>query len=128
MEEYIKELQDKVGLTAEQAKKAIETIVGKVKSKIPESLHGAIDGVFSQQNADKVNQFRQQAEDYADQAGDKLKAFGQQAKSELNELSDQAEDLAQDVRDKAAKAAGDISDKLSEFFGGKKTPPPAENA
>ena len=78
MEEYIKELQDKVGLTAEQAKKAIEAIVGKVKSKIPESLHGSIDSIFSQQTQDKVNQFSQQAEAYAAQASDTLKTYADQ--------------------------------------------------
>jgi hypothetical protein len=127
MEEYIKELQDKVGLTADQAKKAIEAIVGKVKSKVPESLHGSIDSIFSQQTKDKVNQFTQQAEAYAAQASDKLKTYADQAKTELNNLSDQAEDLAHGVQQKAQDAVKDLGDQLSGLFG-KKTPPSGDQA
>lgn len=125
MEEYIKELQEKAGLTAEQAKKAIETIVTKVKSKIPESLHGSIDSIFSQQTKDKMASFQQQAEDYGSQASDKLKTYAEQARTELSNLSDQAEDLAQDVQKKAQDAVKGLGDQLSGLFG-KKTPPSGE--
>lgn len=127
MEEYIKELQDKVGLTADQARKAIEAIVGKVKSKIPESLHGSIDSIFSQQTKDKVAQLQQQAEAYAAQATDKVKTYADQAKTELGSLSGQAEDLAHGMQQKAQDAVKDLGDQLSGLFG-KKTPSSGDQA
>lgn len=122
MQEYINELQQKVGLTAEQAKSAIETIVNKVKTKIPESLHGSIDSIFSGNAGNTLSSLQQKAGAYADQAGQKLKEFGAQAREQLSELSDQAEDLAQGVQGKAEQAAKEFGDKLSDMFG-KKTPP-----
>lgn len=122
MQEYIDELQRKVGLTAEQAKQAVEAIVGKVKSKIPESLHGAVDGIFSGKAQETFSTFQQKAEGYANQAGDKLKEFGDRAKTELNDLSEQAEDLAHGVQEKAQQAVKDLGDKLSGMFGKNNAP------
>ena len=46
MQEIIDQLTEKVGLTPEQAQKAIETIAGYVKDKFP-MLGGAVDQIFS---------------------------------------------------------------------------------
>ncbi len=50
MKEIIERLTDKVGLSPEQAEKALETIIGFVKEKYP-MLEGAIDQVFKSSNA-----------------------------------------------------------------------------
>jgi hypothetical protein len=121
MQEYIDELKSKVGLTAEQAKKAIETIVAKVKTKVPESFHGSIDGIFSSA-ANASASASQRAEDFAGQAEEKLKAFGQQAREQLSSLAEKAEDMAGDVQQKAEEAVKDLGDKFSGLFG--KTPTP----
>ena len=46
MKEIIDQLTEKVGLTPEQAQKAIETIAEYVKDKFP-MLGGAVDQIFS---------------------------------------------------------------------------------
>jgi len=43
MNELIQSLQEKVGLTADQAKGAVDHIMEYVKSKIPASLHEHLD-------------------------------------------------------------------------------------
>jgi hypothetical protein len=123
MQEYINELQQKVGLTAEQAKQAIETIVNKVKSKVPESLHGSIDSIFSGQGASGAGAaFQEKAQAFSSQAEEKLKEFGSQAKEQLNDFAGKAEDLADEVQQKAEEMVKNLGDKLSGFFD-KKTPP-----
>ncbi|HEX5552429.1 MAG TPA: phage tail tape measure C-terminal domain-containing protein [Chitinophagaceae bacterium] len=123
MQEYINELQQKAGLTAEQAKKAIETIIAKVKSKVPESFHGGIDSIFAGQG----ESIQQKYQAFSDQAEEKLKAFGGQAKEQLSDFADKAEDIAGDVQQKADEMIKGLEDKLSDFLGTKtKTPPTAE--
>ena len=43
MNELIQSLQEKVGLSADQAKDAVSHIMDYVKSKLPESLHEHLD-------------------------------------------------------------------------------------
>ena len=43
MNELIQSLQEKVGLTSDQAKNAVNHIMEYFKSKIPASLHGHLD-------------------------------------------------------------------------------------
>jgi uncharacterized protein YjbJ (UPF0337 family) len=119
MQEYINELKEKAGLTAEQAKKAIETIVAKVKSKVPESLHGSIDSIFSGQASDT---FQQKARSFSDQAEESIKEFSGQAREQISKLADEAEEIAGDMQEKAEQMMKGISDKVSGMFG-KKTPP-----
>ena len=45
MNELIERLTKEAGITPEQAKKAVETIVGFVKEKFP-MLGGAVDNIF----------------------------------------------------------------------------------
>lgn len=49
MQEIIDQLIEKVGLTPEQAQKAIETIAEYVKDKFP-MLGGAVDQIFSNES------------------------------------------------------------------------------
>jgi uncharacterized protein (UPF0335 family) len=46
MEELIKKITEKTGITPEQAKATIETIVDYVKEKIPPMFHGQIDKIM----------------------------------------------------------------------------------
>lgn len=99
MQEYIDELQQKAGLTEEQAKQAIDVIVSKVKSKVPESFHSAIDNLFAGQTASDA--LKQKYQDFSDQASEKLQQFGKEAQEQLNEAAKQATDFAKEVSDKA---------------------------
>lgn len=49
MEELIKKITEKTGITPEQAKSTIETIVEYVKEKIPPMFHGQIDKIMEKQ-------------------------------------------------------------------------------
>lgn len=99
MQEYIDELKQKAGLTEEQAKQAIEIIVNKVKSKVPESFHSAIDNLFAGQTASDA--LKQKYQNYSDQASEKLQQFSTEAKEQLNEAAKQATEFAKDVSEKA---------------------------
>jgi nucleoid DNA-binding protein len=46
MEELVKKITEKTGITPEQAKATIETIVEYVKDKIPPMFHGQIDKIM----------------------------------------------------------------------------------
>ncbi len=64
MQEYIRELQEKAGLTEEQATKAVTVLIEKVKSKIPEPLQGMVEHVFADNGEglsiqDKLKSFQQ---------------------------------------------------------------------
>ncbi|TAM97345.1 MAG: hypothetical protein EPN39_11440 [Chitinophagaceae bacterium] len=99
MQEYIDELQQKAGLTEEQAKQAIDIIVNKVKSKVPETFHSAIDNLFAGQTASDA--LKQKYQDFSDQASEKLQQFGKEAQEQLNEAAKQATDFAKEMSDKA---------------------------
>lgn len=99
MQEYIDELQQKAGLTEQQAKQAIDIIVNKVKSKVPESFHSAIDNLFAGQTASDA--LKQKYQDFSDQASEKLQQFGKEAQEQLNEAAKQAADFAKEMSDKA---------------------------
>lgn len=51
MNDIVQILTEKVGITPEQAQKAIETIAGYVKEKFP-MLEGAVDQLFKSGNSD----------------------------------------------------------------------------
>ncbi|MGH2643577.1 MAG: hypothetical protein ACRDE2_06495 [Chitinophagaceae bacterium] len=99
MQEYIDELQQKAGLTAEQAQQAVEIIVNKVKSKVPESFHSAIDNLFAGQTASDA--LKQKYQDFSDQATEKLQQFGKEAQEQLNEAAKQATEFAKEASEKA---------------------------
>lgn len=99
MQEYIDELQQKAGLTEDQAKQAVEIIVSKVKSKVPESFHSAIDNLFAGQTASDA--LKQKYQNFSDQASEKLEQFGNEAREQLNKAAEQANDFAKDFSEKA---------------------------
>jgi len=47
MQELIKELMDKAGLTEESAKKAVDTTVNFVKAKLPAGLSDKVEGLLN---------------------------------------------------------------------------------
>jgi hypothetical protein len=44
--ELVNHVSEKVGITADQAKTAVETVIGYCKTKLPESIHEHLDGLF----------------------------------------------------------------------------------
>lgn len=49
MQELVEKLINEAGLTEEQAKNAITSVIGYVKEKFP-MLEGAVDQIFGKQN------------------------------------------------------------------------------
>ncbi len=49
MQELIKELIDKVGLTEDQALKSVDTIKTFIQSKLPPMMHGLVDNFLNPQ-------------------------------------------------------------------------------
>lgn len=123
LQEYIDELQQKAGLTEEQARKAMETIIAKVKASVPQALHGVIDNMFKAEGTTR-EEFQQKYQSYARQAEEKLKEFGDEARDQLNDLASRAEDMAGEVQKKVNDAMKGLEDNVSDFLGKKKPPKP----
>ncbi|HLR36447.1 MAG TPA: hypothetical protein VK084_00240 [Chitinophagaceae bacterium] len=65
MQEYVRELQEKVGLSEEQAVKSVQVLFEKLKSKIPEPMQQMAENMFmndsEEENSlqDKIQKFQQ---------------------------------------------------------------------
>lgn len=90
MQELIQQLQDKAGLTAEQAAQSIDVIKEYVKGKLPPFIAGTVDNWFA---------------GMSEKAGEKKAG-----------LMDQAGDFLDNVKDKAEDWAEEAKEKVSDFF------------
>jgi uncharacterized protein (DUF2267 family) len=106
IQDFVKHLTEKAGLSAEQAQSAATATMSFLKEKLPAPVAGSVqnffDGVKDQDWTDK-------AKDFAENAGDKI-----------SDLASKAKDKAEDFADKAEDFAEDALDKIKGFFGGKK--------
>ncbi len=65
MQEYVRELQEKVGLSEEQAVKSVQVLFEKLKSKIPEPMQQMAENMFMNDSEeanslqDKIQKFQQ---------------------------------------------------------------------
>ena len=74
MQELIQQLQEKAGLTAEQAAQSIVVIKEFVKGKLPPFIAGTVDNWFagmSDKTEEKKNNLEYQAGDFLDNVKDK---------------------------------------------------------
>jgi hypothetical protein len=74
MQELIQQLQEKAGLTAEQAAQSIIVIKEFVKGKLPPFIAGTVDNWFagmSDKTEEKKNSLVDQAGDFLDNVKDK---------------------------------------------------------
>lgn len=127
MQELINKITSEVGLTAEQAQKTLETVINHVKSKLPSSLSGSIDSMFSgtqttTPNATAVEEkgLQDKLKDIAEDAKDKLEDFADDAKDKLEDFADDAKEKLSQAADKAEDLAKDALGKLKGLFGGDK--------
>lgn len=129
MQELINKLTEKVGLNPDQAKGAVETMMGFVKSKLPEGLADKADDLFSGAEGEKVNfggimdtisgffgAAKDKAGDLAEDAGD----VASNLKDKAGDVWEKAEDKLEDFGEAAADVAKDAFEKVKGFFGGKK--------
>ncbi len=56
MEEIVKLVQERTGLSEEQARSVVETVAGFIKDKLPEPIAGQIDSVLSGNMGDIADQ------------------------------------------------------------------------
>ncbi|ATL47129.1 hypothetical protein COR50_07985 [Chitinophaga caeni] len=91
MQELIQKLQEKAGITAEQAEKSIDTMKDFIKSKLPAAIAGNVDTWFAgiaNQAETKKESFMDKAEDFLDEAGDKVEDWANAAKDKISGMFD----------------------------------------
>lgn len=96
MEDLIKEISDRTGITVEQSKNAVLLLADKMKAKFPKAMHDEIDAVLN--------------------GGD----FGDAFKNKMKDAGHKAEDIAKTFAKKADEMFSDVSDKMKDFFQNKK--------
>lgn len=107
MQELINKLMSEAGLNAEQASKAVSSMLEFVKSKLPPAMAGNVEAMFSGIQAQvKEESFKEKAEDFAEAAKDKLEDLAEQAKDKLSDAADKAEEMAKDALGKLKNMLG----------------------
>jgi hypothetical protein len=94
MQELIKQISEKSGITLDQARVAAEFVKSYLTSKLPESLHApltsALNGVKVPDTfEDKFDVLKDRASELKDQASDKLKGLGTDAKGLFEKIKKQ---------------------------------------
>ncbi|HNP47347.1 MAG TPA: hypothetical protein PKK99_00505 [Bacteroidia bacterium] len=97
MEYLVNLVKEKAGLSEEQSKKAVDTIINELKAKFPGILHHELDKVAAGGN------------------------FGDAAREKFEGLRDKAEEAAKKAGVKAEAFAGELKEKFNEIFGPKKS-------
>jgi len=54
MDELVNQVSQKAGISQEQAREAVKTVIGFLKDKLPAPLAGQIDGVLGSPDANKT--------------------------------------------------------------------------
>ena len=106
MQDLIKQLQDKAGLTEEQAHKSLQTIKEYIQSKLPPMMQGMVDNFMGMQSAD-TDDFMEPA-DKKEPAVEKIKVVAEEAKEKI-------EDFAEDAKEEAEAFAKEASEKIGEW-------------
>jgi uncharacterized protein YjbJ (UPF0337 family) len=140
MQDLINKLMNEAGLSSEQASKALNVMVGHVKSIVPPAFAGSIDNMLNAKTEDlqamaaaaapkKEEGIMDKASDMAGQAKDKIEDMADKAKEKFAELTDKenleamkdkVEDKLEDLADKAEDMAKGAFDKVKGLFGGNK--------
>jgi polyhydroxyalkanoate synthesis regulator phasin len=90
MDDLVKQLKDKAGLTDEQAQKSMQVLVEYVQSKLPPFMHGMIDNFISSNTG-------------YDDLVDKAEGMADKAKDKMSDWANKAEDAAKDAINKFKK-------------------------
>lgn len=129
MQDLINKVQEKTGLSAEQAQSSVEAVMDFVKGKLPEGLADKVEDMFGGAEGEKVEfggivdslmgmfgGAKDTAGDAADKAGDMLDGAKAKAEDMFEEGKDKLEDMAED----AEEMAKDAIKKIKGMFGGSK--------
>ena len=107
MQDLIKQLKEKAGLTEDQAQKALVTIKEYIQSKLPPMMHGMVDNFMGNMPDDD-------ADDIAD-AGSNNEEWKKKAEDVTSEAAERLEDLAEDAKQEAEDFAKEATEKISEW-------------
>lgn len=136
MQELIDKLVKEAGLSADQASKALSTMVSHVKAILPPVFADNLENLLGSKPADaaamsasteapKAAGLMDKASAMAEEAKDKLTDIAGAAKEKfdafttkenLENLQDKAEDKLEELKDKAEDMAEDAINKLKGFF------------
>ena len=129
MQDLINKLTEKVGLDADQAKGAVDTVMEFVKGKLPEGLADKVDDMFGGAEGEKV-EFGGIMDSLAglfggakDKAGDAMEGAGDMldnVKDKAGDVMEDAGEKLEDLGDAAADMAKDALGKIKGMFGGDK--------
>ncbi len=89
MQELIQQLQEKAGLTAEQAAQSIDVIKEYVKGKLPPFIAGTVDNWFagvSGKTEEKGESLMDKAGDFLDNAKDTAEDWAEAAKHKVTDF------------------------------------------
>lgn len=84
--EIIKQIVDKTGISEEQAKGAIETVMGALKGKLPEGVANQLMGLLEGKEFSMSALATDQLDDLKDGAMDKLRDLGNSASGLIDKL------------------------------------------
>lgn len=140
MQELINKLSEKVGLSADQAKQSVETVMDFVKGKLPAPLADKVEAMFGGAEGEKIEfgglmesigamfggakdntvKAMDGAEEIFDKAKDKAEDMMEDAKEKAEEFFGEATEKLEDLGDAANEMAKDALGKIKGIFGGKK--------
>ncbi len=91
MDYLINLVKEKAALNDEQARAAVEAVVGHFKQKFPGILHSEIDKVaagadFGDSAREKFDQLREKIEEAAKSAGVKAEGFAEEMKNKFSDI------------------------------------------
>ncbi|MFB6457478.1 hypothetical protein ACE38W_19565 [Chitinophaga sp. Hz27] len=95
MQELIQQLQEKVGLTAEQATQSIDVIKEYVKGKLPPFIAGTVDSWFAGmagKTEEKGDGIMDKAGDFLDHAKDTAEDWAEAAKNKVTDFFNKEKD------------------------------------
>lgn len=91
MDEIVKLVSEKTGISAEQAKSAVEAVLGAVKTKLPASVAGQVDNLLAGKEFDYNAVLKGQLENLKGEATEKFADLKESASEKLEDLKDDAE-------------------------------------
>ncbi len=117
MTELIQLLQDKAGVSAEQATKSLHAIKEYVTGKFP-MLAGAVDNMFAGAT-EKVVEVKTEVTQTVTEVTPEAPSVMDKISDVIpGEMGQKVEDFAKNMADKAGDAFDSVKDKLSGLFGG----------
>lgn len=122
MQQIIKELIEKAGLTEEQASKSITVLKEYIQGKLPPGFGALVDnflGKSATAATEESNGFFDKMKDGAEDLADKTKETLDAAADKAENLAENAADMFQQFMKDANEKGDDMLDKLKGMFGKK---------